>query len=101
MAKPPKNKWETEEYVNPQEVYVAISLYNDIRTTLEDDGWTTSEDEHIRSTPGYWWVHPDHGGTHSMSAAHGQWRLDVEARKNIRHELMEKQYVDSLAPQKG
>ena len=67
---------ETKHFISPEDAHVAIALYNDVRTTLERAGWTKATD--VSSTPGYWWWHADHPGTHSMSAAHGQWRLDLE-----------------------
>lgn len=67
--------FETRNFISPQDAHVAVALYNDVRTSLEGGGWTISDDT---TTPGYWWVHPDHAGTHAMSAAHGQWRLDLE-----------------------
>jgi hypothetical protein len=68
----------TTEFLNPQNVIAAIAMYNDIRTSLEETGWTAAKDT---TTPGYWWTHPNHAGSFSMSAAHGQWRLDIEAAK--------------------
>ena len=70
--------FETRDFISPQDAHVAVVLYNDIRTSLEGGGWTISDDT---TTPGYWWVHPDHTRAHSMSAAHGQWRLDLESKK--------------------
>lgn len=66
------------KHLDPERVYVAAALYNDIRTSLEASGWKEKEDT---TTPGYWWVHPDHAGTFSMSAAHGRWRLDLEMQR--------------------
>ncbi len=72
----------TKEFVDQEDVKVAIALYNDIRTTLEENGWPCRQKpEYNGDSPGYWWRHPAHKGTFSMSAAHGQWRLDIECRK--------------------
>lgn len=65
----------TKNFISVPDTTVAVALYNDIRTTLEQFGWQTVI-EQGDTTPGYWWRHPDHRGTFSMSAAHGQWRLD-------------------------
>ncbi len=74
--------FETRHFISPQDAHVAVALYNDVRTSLEGGGWKISDDT---TTPGYWWVHPDHNMVpYSMSAAHGQWRLDLEHAKKQR-----------------
>lgn len=70
----------TKNFVSREDVNVAVALYNDIRTTLEESGWSAETGKDV-TTPGYWWTHPNHPGKFSMSAAHGRWRLDVERLK--------------------
>lgn len=55
------------EHLKVEDVTVAVALYNDVRTLLEQGGWSAKSDT---TTPGYWWTHPDVGGTCSMSAAY-------------------------------
>jgi hypothetical protein len=88
---------EAKQYLDPEAVRAAVACYNSIRTTLEDDGWTASEDTNLKT---YWWHHDDHGGTFSIEAAHGQWRLDVEARKHQRDLLRDRLYVEAVEDQK-
>jgi hypothetical protein len=81
LSSPAKSPIETVNFLDVERATAAIALYNDIRTSLQASGWTEAPE---RTTPGYWWHHPDHPGTFAMSAAHGQWRLDIEAQKRER-----------------
>jgi hypothetical protein len=74
-----RDKWDSEPYMDPDWVRDAAYLYNSVRTILEDSGWTMQGGE-FRG-----WTHPDHCGSHSLGAAHGQWRLDVEREKYERN----------------
>lgn len=65
------------DFISAQDLVVAAALYNSIRTTLEEGGWTQ---EVASTTPGYWWQHPDHSGTYAMDAAIRQQWLDAEKR---------------------
>jgi hypothetical protein len=71
-----RNQWDVEDYIDPKSMSESCSLYNDVRTILEDNGWTIHERDGCRG-----WVHDNHVGSHSMSAAFGQWRLNVEHAK--------------------
>lgn len=89
---------ETVNHLDVERATAAIALYNDIRTSLEASGWTEAPE---RTTPGYWWHHPSHPGTFSMSAAHGQWRLDIEAQKQQKalFDENERRFFESPLPQ--
>lgn len=74
-------KLDVDDYIDPDWAKDAAYLYNTCRTIIVENGWTLYEPH-----PGIsGWVHPDHAGSHTISAAFGQWRLDVEQKKRRLH----------------
>lgn len=65
-----------EEYLHIGCLRAAGSLYNSIRTVLEDHGWAMCEDATF-----YFWVHSEFHGVHTMEAAY---------RAQVTRELEEK-----------
>jgi hypothetical protein len=65
-----------EKVIDPQLVESACAVYNDIYTSLIDGGWRLDSNA---TSPGYWWLHTDHAGSFSMSAAYRRHVLTTDS----------------------